>query len=131
MVETRAQRRLSTPSGAKRSRSSSPSRRRGATTPSRALTIADSPTKAGSSLSGDWGALALLMLLYTLQGIPMGLSGSIPFLLQAKGVSMGQQARFSVVEMALSPYPPPYPTHGEPTARDHTQGTAPASARGR
>ena len=30
-----------------------------------------------SSLKGDWGAICLLLLLYTLQGIPMGLSGSV------------------------------------------------------
>jgi PAT family acetyl-CoA transporter-like MFS transporter 1 len=37
-------------------------------------------------LAGDWGSIALLSLLYTLQGIPMGLSGSIPLLLAKKGV---------------------------------------------
>ena len=42
------------------------------------------PTKS-SSLSNDRGSLALLLLLYTLQGIPMGLSGSIPLLLAKKG----------------------------------------------
>ena len=49
------------------------------------------------SLKGDWAAIGLLMLLYTLQGIPMGLSGSVPFLMQAKGISMTEQAKFSVV----------------------------------
>jgi PAT family acetyl-CoA transporter-like MFS transporter 1 len=30
---------------------------------------------------GDAGSIALLLVLYTLQGIPMGLSASVPFLL--------------------------------------------------
>lgn len=34
--------------------------------------------------SGDWSSMLLLLLLYTLQGIPMGLSSSIPFILQEK-----------------------------------------------
>jgi PAT family acetyl-CoA transporter-like MFS transporter 1 len=34
-----------------------------------------------ASLQGDVGSMCLLLLLYTLQGVPMGLSGSIPFLL--------------------------------------------------
>jgi len=55
-----------------------------------------------NGFSGDWGAIGLLMLLYTLQGIPMGLSGSIPFLMQAKGVSMGEQAQFSTVSWPFS-----------------------------
>lgn len=32
----------------------------------------------------DWPSMLLLLLLYTLQGIPMGLSSSIPFILQEK-----------------------------------------------
>lgn len=42
------------------------------------------------------------MLLYTLQGIPMGLSGSVPFLMQAKGISMTEQAKFSIVSWPFS-----------------------------
>jgi hypothetical protein len=33
-------------------------------------------------LQGDYGNIALLLLLYTLQGVPMGLGASIPLLLQ-------------------------------------------------
>jgi len=44
---------------------------------------------------GDASALALLTLLYTLQGVPMGLASSITFLLQEKGASYAAQgARF-------------------------------------
>jgi len=34
--------------------------------------------------ASDWSSMLLLLLLYTLQGIPMGLSSSIPFILQEK-----------------------------------------------
>lgn len=37
-----------------------------------------------SSWTDDLPSITLLLLLYTLQGIPMGLSGSIPFLLLDK-----------------------------------------------
>jgi len=49
----------------------------------------------------DIGSILLLLILYTLQGIPMGLSGSIPFLLQDK-VSYTQQALFSLVTLPFS-----------------------------
>ena len=35
----------------------------------------DKYTGKQTGLAGDWGAIALLLLLYTLQGIPMGLGG--------------------------------------------------------
>ena len=57
---------------------------------------------AEQGLRGDWAAIGLLMLLYTLQGIPMGLSGSVPFLMQAKGISMKEQAKFSMVSWPFS-----------------------------
>ena len=38
---------------------------------------------------------AILFLLYVLQGIPLGLAGSIPMMLQQKGVSYKDQAFFS------------------------------------
>lgn len=37
-----------------------------------------------SSLIQDLPSISLLLLLYTLQGIPLGLSGSVPFLLAGK-----------------------------------------------
>jgi len=62
------------------------------------------PEKASSTDSsrGDWAAIGLLMLLYTLQGVPMGLGGSIPFLMQAKGISLTEQAKFSVIAWPFS-----------------------------
>lgn len=51
--------------------------------------------------NGDVGSIALLLVLYTLQGIPMGLSASVPFLLQER-VSYKQQALFSLVSLPFS-----------------------------
>lgn len=48
-------------------------------------------------MQGDWGAIALLLLLYTLQGVPLGLSGSLPMLFQERGVTTMEQAVFSMV----------------------------------
>jgi len=53
-------------------------------------------------LKGDYAALGLLMLLYTLQGVPMGLGGSVPLLLASKGVSKSAQAAFSIVSWPFS-----------------------------
>jgi hypothetical protein len=46
-------------------------------------------------LPGDASALALLALLYTLQGVPMGLASSLTFLLQDKGVSYAAQGEWA------------------------------------
>ena len=48
-----------------------------------------------SNLRGDYGNVALLLLLYLLQGIPLGLSASIPMMLQSRHISYHQQALFS------------------------------------
>ena len=48
-------------------------------------------------LTGDKASIALLLFLYVLQGVPLGLAGSIPMLLQGKNVSYKQQAMFSFV----------------------------------
>lgn len=44
-----------------------------------------------SSIKGDEGNILLLLFLYTLQGIPLGLSAAIPMILQNRGVSYKQQ----------------------------------------
>ena len=51
-----------------------------------------------TGLRGDYGALALLLLLYTLQGIPIGLSAVVPMVLAEKQVSSLDQAVFSIVQ---------------------------------
>ncbi|XP_070609595.1 acetyl-coenzyme A transporter 1 [Erythrolamprus reginae] len=45
----------------------------------------------------EFGNILLLLFLYVLQGIPLGLAGSIPLILQSKNVSYKDQAFFSFV----------------------------------
>lgn len=59
-------------------------------------------SKSYSSLAKDRWNIALLLLLYTLQGIPLGLAGSIPMVLQAKKIGYRQQAMFSFVSWPFS-----------------------------
>ncbi|KAF6208983.1 hypothetical protein GE061_014726, partial [Apolygus lucorum] len=46
-------------------------------------------------IRGDEWNIALLLILYLLQGIPLGLSATIPMIIQNKGVSFKEQAEFS------------------------------------
>ncbi|XP_017766553.1 PREDICTED: acetyl-coenzyme A transporter 1 isoform X2 [Eufriesea mexicana] len=55
-----------------------------------------------SDLRGDENNIAILLFLYLLQGIPLGLCGSIPMLLQNRDVSYRQQAEFSFVQWPFS-----------------------------
>ncbi|KAM4567136.1 acetyl-coenzyme A transporter 1 isoform 1-T4 [Odontesthes bonariensis] len=48
-------------------------------------------------IHGELGNVLLLLFLYVLQGIPLGLAGSIPLILQSKTVSYKDQAFFSFV----------------------------------
>ena len=50
-----------------------------------------------SSVKRDRASIALLMFLYVLQGIPLGLAGAMPMLLQTKKVAYKDQATFSLV----------------------------------
>lgn len=52
-------------------------------------------------LRGDRTNIILLVLLYVLQGVPLGLTAAIPFILQNQGASYTQQAEFS---FALWPF---------------------------
>lgn len=54
-------------------------------------------TTESRGLKGDYSNIALLLFLYILQGIPLGLSGSIPLVLQARKVGYRAQAMFSFV----------------------------------
>ncbi|KAL7035903.1 hypothetical protein ACKWTF_008619 [Chironomus riparius] len=49
-----------------------------------------------SNLSGDYQNVALLLLLYLLQGVPQGISLAIPILLQNRGATYSEQAQFSI-----------------------------------
>lgn len=55
-----------------------------------------------SNIKGDEWNILLLLFLYTLQGIPLGLSAAIPMILQNRGVSYKQQAEFSFVSWPFS-----------------------------
>ncbi|XP_068564613.1 acetyl-coenzyme A transporter 1 [Cebidichthys violaceus] len=48
-------------------------------------------------IQDELGNVLLLLFLYVLQGIPLGLAGSIPLILQSKSVSYRDQAFFSFV----------------------------------
>lgn len=47
-----------------------------------------------SNIKGDELNIATLLFLYTLQGIPLGLAGAIPMLLQNRGITYTQQVSF-------------------------------------
>ena len=47
-------------------------------------------------------SIVILLVLYTLQGIPMGLCGSIPLILKEKGVSYESLSLFSLVSLPFS-----------------------------
>uniref|UniRef100_A0A3Q4G2A5 Solute carrier family 33 member 1 n=1 Tax=Neolamprologus brichardi TaxID=32507 RepID=A0A3Q4G2A5_NEOBR len=59
------------------------------------LLLRGSPRRSG--IRGELGNVSLLLFLYVLQGIPLGLGGSIPLILQSKNVSYKDQAFFSFV----------------------------------
>jgi Acetyl-coenzyme A transporter 1 len=57
---------------------------------------------SSSELQSDQASIALLMLLYVLQGIPLGIAGSIPYLLSSRHISYKDQALFSLVHWPFS-----------------------------
>ncbi len=64
------------------------------------VTPVDTETKThrhSKGLDGDKYNILLLLFLYVLQGIPLGLAGSMPMVLQNKGITYKQQAVFSFV----------------------------------
>lgn len=58
---------------------------------------AEDETEAPPDLRGDRGSIALLLILYMLQSVPLGLSAAIPMMLQKRGASYQTQAKFSMV----------------------------------
>lgn len=58
---------------------------------------ADGRTQTHKGIKGELGNVSLLLFLYVLQGIPLGLAGSIPLIMQSKNVSYKDQAYFSFV----------------------------------
>ncbi|KAM9317886.1 acetyl-coenzyme A transporter 1 [Pholidichthys leucotaenia] len=63
----------------------------------RVLDSEDRRHRGMSGIHGELGSVLLLLFLYVLQGIPLGLAGSIPLILQSKNVSYKDQAFFSFV----------------------------------
>ncbi|CAH1397550.1 unnamed protein product [Nezara viridula] len=55
-----------------------------------------------SNIRGDEWNIALLLLLYLLQGIPLGLAAALPMILQNRGASFKQQAAFSFATWPFS-----------------------------
>jgi len=49
-----------------------------------AAATAENSRPIGSDLSGDWWNFFLLILLYVMQGMPLGLASAVPILLQSK-----------------------------------------------
>ncbi|XP_026884878.2 acetyl-coenzyme A transporter 1 [Electrophorus electricus] len=57
----------------------------------------DMRLRARVDVRGELGSVSLLLFLYILQGVPLGLAGSIPLIMQSKNVSYKDQAYFSFV----------------------------------
>ena len=55
-----------------------------------------------SSLEGEYWNIFVLCILYMLQGIPLGFSGTLPMILQERGASYTQLGMFAVVSWPFS-----------------------------
>lgn len=68
-----------------------------------AVVTDDSNSDDKPNLKGDWLNFFLLMLLYTMQGMPLGIASAMPIILQSnKDVSYKDQALFSLVSWPFS-----------------------------
>ena len=56
-------------------------------------------TKKPANLQGDYGNVILLLILYTLQGIPMGFSGTLPLILKDRGASYSDLGLISMTSL--------------------------------
>jgi len=54
------------------------------------------------NLEGEWGNIAILTLLYILQGVPMGLAAAVPLMLKEKNVSYQELGTFSLTSWPFS-----------------------------
>ena len=48
------------------------------------------------AIGSDWNSVLWLLALYTLQGVPLGMSSVFPLLLKERGASYADLARFSL-----------------------------------
>merc|ERR1719158_366389 len=62
----------------------------------------DEEEEGESDLRGEWNNIALLMVLYTMQGIPMGLSAAVPLILNERNVSFSDLGNFSLNSLPFS-----------------------------
>lgn len=57
------------------------------------------------NLKGDWLNFFMLLLLYTMQGLPLGLSSAIPILLQSKkDTSYQDQVNLNILHIFINIY---------------------------
>lgn len=62
----------------------------------------DNPVGGFKDLQGDRGNVLLLLLLYTLQGVPMGFAAAVPLILKERRASFNDIALFSVASLPFS-----------------------------
>ncbi|GAB0193798.1 acetyl-coenzyme A transporter 1 [Grus americana] len=62
-----------------------------------ALLLPEPGSRGTRGCRAELGSILLLLVLYVLQGIPLGLAGSVPLILQSKSASYTDQAFFSFV----------------------------------
>ncbi|CAK9056921.1 unnamed protein product [Durusdinium trenchii] len=92
---TAASKRTATPPPKKKEVVPTPRPPEAAAKPAATKAVAPSEEKA-PNLKGEWGNIALLCLLYTLQGIPLGLGQVFPLLLKDRGASYTDLGIFSL-----------------------------------
>lgn len=56
--------------------------------------VTPDPMTTKSNLKGDWKNFFLLIMLYTMQGLPLGLAITFPIILQTKKVSYREQVNY-------------------------------------
>lgn len=79
-----------------------PRRRRARPTILPTVDSSNTEEMVGRKRHNDVGSILLLFLLYALQGIPLGLSGSVPLILANKKVPYSAQAMFSLCSWPFS-----------------------------
>lgn len=57
---------------------------------------------AAATAAADRRSIALLLVLYTLQGIPLGLAGTLPYLVAEKSANFDAQATLSLMSLPFS-----------------------------
>lgn len=60
------------------------------------------PTTTSHNIAKDFHNILFLMFLYLLQGVPLGLTGSLPFILSSRKVSYADQGTFSFASWPFS-----------------------------